>query len=183
MKHIKTLIFVAISSFLLATNCEKELNELPPETTTGRHTFGCLVNGEIFLDSKSIIHWGRPNLWAEYSKNYNSLSISAMGKKNGKIASVEFTITNPVEMLPVKIDAAIYNAGCYVNNPDCPCPYFIGKNTGNVILTRFDTINEIVSGRFYFDGICSDNNANPISDSVGYVTEGRFDIKWMHIYE
>ena len=174
------MIFVAISLFLTAMSCEKYPDGLPPETAEGKNTFGCLVNNEIFTDSNAIIQWGIPNLWATYIRNTNSIEISARRRKNEKTEYVWFTITNPIEMLPAKIDSAGYSKGCY---PDCPCPSFIGKNTGSVILTRFDTVNKIVSGRFSFDGICSDINRSPIGDSAVHITEGRFDIDGMLIYD
>jgi hypothetical protein len=41
-----------------------------------------------------------------------------------------------------------------------------------VVVTRFDTVNNIISGTFDFTAGSIDNTADPIT-----VTEGRFDIK------
>jgi len=49
---MRLLILLLLSVLTLcATSCtEKDYEEkLPPETQEGRYTFGCLVNGEIWL--------------------------------------------------------------------------------------------------------------------------------------
>jgi hypothetical protein len=44
--------------------------------------------------------------------------------------------------------------------------------TGSITVTRFDTVNQIVSGTFEFTAESTDHTADPIT-----VTEGRFDVK------
>ena len=43
--------------------------------------------------------------------------------------------------------------------------------TGSVVVTRFDTVNHIISGTFAFSAASIDNSADPIQ-----VTDGRFDV-------
>lgn len=57
---------------------------------------------------------------------------------------------------------------------DCWC--FAGENTGEIILTKFDIANTIISGKFRFSAQCSN------SGTIEEVTDGRFDIK-LGIYE
>ncbi|MBA3675303.1 MAG: hypothetical protein H0W75_10195, partial [Chitinophagaceae bacterium] len=52
--------------FLTAASCKKPRNntdELPPETTTGAMTFGCKVNGQVFVPKDGR---GKPGLIAQY---------------------------------------------------------------------------------------------------------------------
>ena len=56
------------------------------------------------------------------------------------------------------------------------CDYFFGENTGEIIFTKYDEKNKIVSGKFQFSARCSDISLNPIGDSIAPVTDGRFDI-------
>ncbi|MBA3675300.1 MAG: hypothetical protein H0W75_10180 [Chitinophagaceae bacterium] len=62
--HIPLFFFF---TFLTAASCKKpgsdNTDQLPPETTTGAMTFGCKVNGEVFipLDGR-----GKPGLIAQY---------------------------------------------------------------------------------------------------------------------
>ena len=59
MKIFRTAFTVSALCVLLFTSmtCKKsyiEKNELPPITQTGANTFGCYVNGEIFLPRKGM---------------------------------------------------------------------------------------------------------------------------------
>jgi hypothetical protein len=47
---------------------------------------------------------------------------------------------------------------------------------GEIYLTKFDTINNIVSGTFFYK-IKKYNIKNDYNDTVANITEGRFDIK------
>ena len=65
MKIIKLLSFVSLSILLLFTSqCKKkDLPQLPPETETGAMTFGCKINGQIFVPQDGR---GRSGLRVEY---------------------------------------------------------------------------------------------------------------------
>ena len=62
-----TIIFLVIAT--LATSyrsCKKSStteDQLPPETTTGAMTFGCKVNGKVFVPKDGN---GRPGLYVQY---------------------------------------------------------------------------------------------------------------------
>lgn len=64
MKRQYFLLFTCLFSLLLsASRCKKSHFDLPPETTTGANTFGCKVNGKVFVprDGK-----GKPGLYCQY---------------------------------------------------------------------------------------------------------------------
>ena len=86
---------------------------------------------------------------------------------------------NPVPNQQLQITSCYYspNDGDYSK-----CFYFGGKNTGEIIFTKLDTVNLIVSGRFKFDAQCVDAHDNVVGDSIVNITEGRFDIK-LRVYE
>jgi hypothetical protein len=48
---------------------------------------------------------------------------------------------------------------------------------GEICVTKFDTINKIVSGRFQFIGRCSDALFHFDGIGTKQITQGRFDIK------
>ncbi|MCL2683443.1 MAG: hypothetical protein FWE63_08220 [Bacteroidales bacterium] len=56
MKRIATLIILFATLLLLCitTQCKKDpyTNGLPRETRTGANTFGCYVNGELFIPAR-----------------------------------------------------------------------------------------------------------------------------------
>ena len=57
-----SLLIVFTFLLLIASSCKKESNKdkLPPATQTGENTFGCLVNGKVFVP-KGYDGTGRPN--------------------------------------------------------------------------------------------------------------------------
>jgi hypothetical protein len=65
------------------------------------------------------------------------------------------------------------------------CGTSVSENEGTVFLTKYDTINNIVSGTFEFTSRCAGwvrnyetkELAYPNTDSVFHITSGRFDIK------
>ena len=51
MKIKHTLFLLLLSLFFINSKCKKEYNEpqLPPETTIGAMTFGCKIDGKVFV--------------------------------------------------------------------------------------------------------------------------------------
>lgn len=72
---------------------EKERTTLPPETQTGANTFGCYVNGELFVRVSGSAGFGMPSLEAQYSDGV--LKIWASGEKVGKYGKINLTISDP----------------------------------------------------------------------------------------
>lgn len=65
MKHYSFLLFACLFSILLfAAHCKKDRFELPPETTTGAMTFGCKVNGKVFVPRDGR---GKLDLYCQYA--------------------------------------------------------------------------------------------------------------------
>jgi hypothetical protein len=164
---------IAVMLFLLMS-CEKQdMSVLPKETQSGKNTFGCIVNNQLFIGGGYYSYIGYSPLSAGYNRNDKTLKVFTISKiytdkANG---SMGLTIANPVEGSTQKLSHATY----IVDVPGC-YQYLI-LNEGEVYLTKFDTINKIVSGRFSFKGKCAgyadDFKVN--GDSV-QITQGRFDV-------
>ena len=168
-----TNALIAVMLFLLMS-CEKQdMNVLPKETQSGKNTFGCMINNRLYIGGGYYSYIGYSPLSAGYNRRDKILRIFAVSKiytdkANG---SIGLTIANPVEGSSQKISHATY----IVDSPDCY--QYLVLNGGEVYLTKFDTINKIVSGRFSFKGKCAgyadDFKVN--GDSV-QITQGRFDV-------
>ena len=67
MKFIRiTLPALLIATIFTFSQCKKNKDvepQLPPETTTGAMTFGCKVNGKVFVPKDGR---GRPGLFVQY---------------------------------------------------------------------------------------------------------------------
>ncbi|MBX7206361.1 MAG: hypothetical protein K1X81_13130 [Bacteroidia bacterium] len=169
----KTLIFLTIISCLpLFNGCSlfepddawlKPLppsNTLPPATQVGANTFGCKLNGEVWLPITT---------WVDYEAG--TLLITTE-KKMGNTSSVKLYLKNIYKQGVFYIgDSTInFTRSTYVYNSKFY--YTDSIYTGQLFITRFDTINSILSGTFWFDA------RDKTTGEVVHITEGRFDNKY-----
>lgn len=177
MKSIVTIL----SCLLLLTSCKKDVDELPAATQTGANSFGLKLNGGFWVPQKFGIAPTAPILEASYSGN-NSVFINARDFSSSPTETeFEIYLTNitgpgtfPLNQLTFKYPNQQASYAYYIKRKFMPLNEWITSNqfTGNVIVTRFDTTNHIISGTFEFTAGSIDNTADPIT-----VTEGRFDVK------
>ena len=179
---MKTINFLQIIALCLTlSSCdsceEKEWDTLPPETQTGANTFGCYVNGELFVNGK--IHFSifpvPAILIAEYFVESERLIIHCTSKD---AHFIDLIVDNPKEK-----ENKSFSYCVYVPTGARNCIGFACENGGMVFITKLDTINHIVSGNFVFSGRCSsllnDESGKLIftGDSIVNITNGRFDLK------
>jgi hypothetical protein len=178
---MKNILTAALGLFLFAA-CNKEVEELPPATQTGAHTFGAKVDGELWVPKGFGGFPANDILEAKFT-GANSIMIRAKNfAKSPKETEFEIHLIN------------VTGPGTYTLNVDVVRPtvsasyaYFVEREltpknewqttpsyTGTVTITRLDLVNEIISGTFQFNAINLYNSPEPLS-----VTEGRFDIKML----
>ena len=70
MKSI--ILFLFIVTLITFSYCKKKTEEplLPPETTTGAMTFGCKIDGKVFVQKDGN---GHPGLYVQYMYLGNGL--------------------------------------------------------------------------------------------------------------
>jgi hypothetical protein len=140
---------------------------LPPATTTGEGTFGCLVNGEPFVDNSGAFNCFYQVVDGEYyfgitatvdRSDYVQIDIGSLKKE---------ILTNTILELKEREVGNFYAWLSF----DCICPQ--GKTNsvlpGSLIITKLDSLNNIVSGTFEF------TVKDPNTGTVYEITEGRFD--------
>jgi hypothetical protein len=168
-------ILLAAISLSACDSCEDEIpTELPAETQTGANTFGCYVNELLFIPK--LHDWKFTTFYdieAIYSRNYNYLSIESYSPGLG---SIEIKLNNPTEYNPTLINQIYFRSYTDLLN----CVSYQSYNTGNITLTKFDTVNFIVSGTFESNINCAFYKKEFLPDSIS-ITNGRFDIK-LEIY-
>lgn len=172
--HLPVLVLVLFITNT-SSRCKKQNSEpqLPAETTIGAMTFGCKVNGKVFVPKGSI---DGPGIIAQYLFLGNGpgggwwLNLSAVDRYESKgiyfrtdtLLLIEDNVYNLKR--EKGYPSAEYAMGLY--------DYFMGNNdTGKIIVTRHDLSQRILSGRFYFTA--TNNNGEKIN-----ITEGRFDIRY-----
>ena len=175
---MKKLFLTLLITFTLSS-CNDDDNkpsnpvdQLPPATQVGANTFGCLLDGEVFIPGG-----GTNSLDCVYqfvdggyyfavqgnkrNENNNLIGIS-LGTINLQI--VESNTYQLKEQQPGNARGRLYFSTLY---NDTSTTY-----TGELTITKLDQINQIVSGTFWFDVI------HPFTNQVVKVREGRFDMQY-----
>ncbi len=174
--RLKQLLYVLIllPPLLLSSTCDKNnpdpepIDQLPPITTTGANTFGCLLNGEVWINSAGGLL--SDNLHADYGAALDILNISAQNTAG--------EVSEGIGMSAILPDIGTYpfNHVNYGVRPE-PCSRHLSEqdvplDTDNFLeVTRLDLQEGIVSGRFAFvlvDNLCGDTL---------HFTRGRFDLR------
>ncbi len=168
-------LYILLFPFLLAASCGKKdddqpTDKLPPATMTGANTFGCLVNGEVWLPHTGSI-WDEA-LNVKHDRGWVGCDQLAIGVK--KITS---TNVNIYQTFNINVWCPVVGAnttspsnGIFIDFEDCG-NYRVDTLSPHVVnITKLDTINFIASGTFYFTAINDD-----CLDTIR-ITEGRFDV-------
>lgn len=184
MKHNKYILYslflvLVLSSF---SSCDKDedFSILPAETQSGKNTFGCNVEGKKFFGGYPI-YFSPSSLLATYNQKLDFLRIYTEGKfEDKKKGIMSLEILKPEIGVSTKIFRAIFNYYPRVipGTSSIVTQYGVSHG-GEVTITKLDTINQIVSGRFNLIAKGAvDINDYSGTDSIR-ITEGRFDLKYM----
>ena len=160
---IQKLTLVALSLlFLSASTCidQDDEDKLPPETQSGHNTFGCLVNGKVWLPKSAP--FSCVGTLAHLNEDYTHLII---GGNQCNSQSISFFIKNTsietgsvFNLVSDENSMAHFEYNCSTGSH---CYYqSYNDNPGELTITKFDTVNKIVSGRFSFK---AKNYEDPLS--------------------
>jgi hypothetical protein len=161
------------------SQCKKHKNteaQLPPITTIGAMTFGCKINEKVFVPMDGR---GKPGLYVQYvnvgtgpgggwylnipAVDWNTVSIPAVS-----ITTDSLLVTEGGTYTFKKVKG--YAMAFYATGSD----YFdkLDNDNGSLHIIKFDVVNRILSGTFYFIG------TNRATGEKVNITEGRFDIRY-----
>jgi hypothetical protein len=176
-KKLTTLLLGFFATLCLVTQCDKEdLLELPPETQIGANTFGALVNEVLFVKGRGTT-FGRP-LDVSFDEKIKRLHISCVAAGE-QFKFMDLIIDEPHEGENILFVGYLTTT---MGTGGRNCWGFGCENCGKIFITKFDTINRIVSGTFEFSGRCADVlTSSPIryiGDSIVHITNGRFDVRF-----
>ncbi len=163
-----TLLF-ALSIFNTCDDDKDELNwtSLPPETQEGKGTIGCLIDGKLwatnewdngFMRQAPVRAYFYKESYYKEGKTYCTIGAE---KKDGTFIVIDINTANIKTEKKISAEAGVGMG--YLN-------FYVSKEP-YIYLTKFDTINHIISGQFSFEAI---NNEDP-TDTIK-VTDGRFDM-------
>lgn len=183
IKFILATLFILSFSFCNKfKKKEKTKEELPPATQEGKNTFGCLIDGKVWLPK----NYGAPN-WLGGSLDllnfsYYNKKIDVSAKqitKEGNYRSINIYSKNIKQLGVYKLYVNVErgtnsNSTAYTyreaNNPSESIFFINDTVSSSLIVTKLDTINKIISGNFRFNFTLSNQNVE--------VKDGVFDLNY-----
>lgn len=167
----KQIILITVLLSFIA--CKKE--GLPKATEKGKNTFGCKIDGKIFVPIDVVTFPVTPGLSFNYDKNLKWLHLFATEPRDGN--GFKRNITIDVYNLNFGTNSLnITNKALVVFSKNNQQDQYFETNAtigGTVSITRLDTLAHIISGTFSFNAALRPDNNKILS-----VTNGRFDISY-----
>lgn len=175
MSHIKLLLLLASLS-CLSLHCKKEseLDKLPPATTTGRQTFGCLLNGKAWpIGVKGSHYWDVSYqngilriTYAIKDDPFNIISKEHVSLRTEKIKS------NGIYLVPFNDYTKDFFSVEFDDNSYFSADQINKLGFASIVINRLDSINHFLSGTFEFSLF------NESGTSQVKVSSGRFDFNY-----
>lgn len=179
MKTNKYLLPVLLSAvFLVSLSCKKEY-EFPDITQEGKGTFGCKIDGRIYVPKAESIFTPQSNLWAHLVTEFNGLDSMIISVRRDRTESLGHLVfwykgapeglqSGTYRMQNPLLEAGGYSAQYYYRG----IAYLTDINLpGQMEILRFDRNERIISAKFEFTLI------DQTTGELVEITEGRFDLK------
>lgn len=178
MKHYFKISLLLIAAAFLAASCKKDKvsqDQLPPITQTGANTFGCLVNGKVYIP-KGFSGTGTPVLKGiyEFFNGRPYLKIITEQYENGSFKgeiyfSIDSCISTGNYLLNERKNRIVFGGsffnGCGISGFDT-----LTYQKGSYSITKLDITQGIFSGTF-------NCKVKPQQCDTLNFTNGRFDIR------
>jgi hypothetical protein len=188
MKHLNLILLLL--TFTTFISCKKEapvnpIDQLPPASAFGANTFGCLINGSAFVPKKGPWYGGGGDPYLCYYRYDDDgkgpyFILAAYNLKDSSSPDVILEAQNLTfeegKTYPLTTwgeDGKAFASYTVVNSSWNRLEFYTTETTrGELKITRFDEVKQIISGTFWFNAIND-------SGSVIEVREGRFDMTYM----
>jgi hypothetical protein len=194
-KLMLSLLLISMISCSKSKSDESPLQDtLPPITTNGANTAGCIVNGKTIIPKNGIngisgfpvyglLTYAGPNFNSPDFNDYYAIKITNF--KNKDLNYSVYIHLNNLNTGAIDYIIGQSNGEYFIDGPNNPHiivqefknNIYTGKlflsvaNSGIIKISRFDFPNHIISGTFNCTLCNKDNTAEKIQ-----ITNGRFDI-------
>ena len=176
-KVVSPLLLICFCFIQYKKTSSTQEDQLPPATQTGANTFGCKINGYVFVP-KGYSGTGIPNPHVIFDNGLNNLPYL-------QIDATQYSPANISEGYIIISIGSIRGSGNYASPTNFN--FFTGwqniignchtiafdstiKKWGNATITKYDPSNRIISGSFAY-------KFKTINCDTIFVTDGRFDFK------
>ncbi len=171
MNYLLKVFLIAVFVGTLSHGCKSDEESLPAPTSQGLNTFGCKIDGKVWI-ANGLSNESGPSAKAIEAElkiidpNTFYLMIHTRSSSGTRVQ-----LTLPKGTIGLNSLRNLYDEcfGIYYDN-QFKIFHSMEANPGKVVITRLDTINQIVSGTFEFDA------EYLVDKRIVKVTEGRFDI-------
>lgn len=144
---MKKLLFLSILLIFCACDEDKSVDPtiMPPATTTGENTIGCLIDGWIYASGR----FGKPEASAYKEKENHYVRIES---EVGLFIMLSFTLVNPIEGATCTYTKATFDGGMIEDGKA-----YITRLNGKIVSGTFAG-GDISEGRF---DVKYEENENP----------------------
>lgn len=166
--RLTRIVATALCVSLLVTcsiSCKDDPDDwtLPPATSNGAGTFGCLIDGKVYIPYGEV-PWVDPGVYMTVvyaSSEGHSFALMVRDKKDGIVENKRYYFEGgeDVKLSYTTISPAAY---CFYEDPPV---------TGSIMFSRVDFEAHVISGTFEFTAYSDGCNKSVT------VTEGRFDLR------
>ena len=188
---MKNLITVLLLTLLTGCSNDSDSNPeslLPAITQTGANTFGCLIDGKLFIPRDGTGIWSGNDPGLSYLGGYPEGAYNEIDIRDYKSEKTTRMLIHLHNLYQIGVADYIINESNGMSNVDglnhtyLHCKVFNKstnsyqyyrsfENSGTIKITRYDFTNGIVSGTF---SCRVKNSSNP--EDIIEITNGRFDI-------
>ena len=167
----QSILVLIVALFMACSNDDDNNQSLPAETQIGAGIFACKVNGKSFIDTSG----GYFNCFYQFIEGEYYFGIQGNDRVGSLISVGVGTYKKEIkENETYKLTENVYyNAWAGSSfNPNSTSQIFTTTNskyTGELYISKFDLVNNIVSGTFWYD------IENPYTGETVEIREGRFD--------
>ena len=164
------IILLLVGCAACKTDALSPKEELPAATQKGLNTFGCLVNGEVWVPRGSI----NPSI-SKFTFYYDDELLNIAATRTIGSKDIRQTMFLRVKDMADKGNYMLSNfepGGGGYSDINLSCYYETNSTqTGTLTITKLDTTNHIIAGTFAFTVWTEE------CDTIR-VTDGRFDIQY-----
>ncbi|WP_157585022.1 DUF6252 family protein [Runella zeae] len=173
MKNFLPLLFFLTFGLFTLNSCQPKEDALPAPTTEGLNTFGCKINGKVWIANGIRNDQGTAAKAIEVEFKQLSATTFYLFIHTNASTKDRVQLTLPKGVVGTNLLEDTYDKpfGIYYDN-NFKIFNTKSSNPGQVVISRLDTVSRIVSGRFAFDA------EYIVTKETVKVTEGRFDVKY-----